>query len=435
MSSRDIARKGKEAATGPIATPGPSTSRGRSNRSNRGRRPPSGDTSPRGTGDGARPRTQSSRGSYRQSSRQQSPTDPPLAQQLRNDQVRDLGSLLEKILDRMDELERRMPEEADTHARGQANGNQAGHRNQIRGPSETPTYSGRTDYSKKYADPTPLSDGVNPTFEGWRIQIRGKLQFNADHFANEEARMFYIFGRTTGDAQRHLEPRYKEDSPARFVSIEEMLTYLASIYVNPNRVRDAKFDYDRLMMKPTEAFSEFQTRFLHLAGEANITPSSLKTDLYDKLNTTLQRALVGNVRSWTDYQEMVADCLSADTELRRINLRETRQKRFQTNAPSLVSAPAAKVTTPTGPGLSSIPAQAPGLISLPRPVTANLQRTSEARQTPPPTGKPFSATCYNCGGKGHISPDCPHPKKGDLKEIEEAEEEIVLQEDLGNGEP
>lgn len=47
--------------------------------------------------------------------------------------------------------------------------------------------------------------------------------------------MFYLFGRTTGDAQRHLQPRYNDDSQTRFVSAKEMIQHLASIYVNPNK--------------------------------------------------------------------------------------------------------------------------------------------------------------------------------------------------------
>ncbi len=48
--------------------------------------------------------------------------------------------------------------------------------------------------------------------------------------------MLYLFNRTSGDAQKHLQPRYDEDSQIRFVSTKEMLDYLASIYVNPNAV-------------------------------------------------------------------------------------------------------------------------------------------------------------------------------------------------------
>src|SRR5436189_4306178 len=60
--------------------------------------------------------------------------------------------------------------------------------------------------SAKIPDPPILTDGKDPTFENWKLQIRGKLQVNADHFPTDEARMAYVFSRTGGDAQGHLWP-------------------------------------------------------------------------------------------------------------------------------------------------------------------------------------------------------------------------------------
>jgi hypothetical protein len=54
--------------------------------------------------------------------------------------------------------------------------------------------------STKIPDPPILTDGKDPTFESWKLQIRGKLQVNANHFQSEEARMTYVFNRTGRDA-------------------------------------------------------------------------------------------------------------------------------------------------------------------------------------------------------------------------------------------
>lgn len=51
----------------------------------------------------------------------------------------------------------------------------------------------------------------------------GKFQVNADHFEDEEAKMLYLFNRTTGHAQKHLQPRYEDDSLVRFTSVKEMI--------------------------------------------------------------------------------------------------------------------------------------------------------------------------------------------------------------------
>src|SRR5436189_5781300 len=34
--------------------------------------------------------------------------------------------------------------------------------------------------SAKFLDPPVLTDGKDPTFEGWKLQIQGKLQVNSD---------------------------------------------------------------------------------------------------------------------------------------------------------------------------------------------------------------------------------------------------------------
>ena len=60
--------------------------------------------------------------------------------------------------------------------------------------------------SSKVPDPPPLTDGKDPTFISWKKQIASKLTVNADHFADETARINYVFSRTGGEAQGHLEP-------------------------------------------------------------------------------------------------------------------------------------------------------------------------------------------------------------------------------------
>ena len=48
--------------------------------------------------------------------------------------------------------------------------------------------------------------------------------------------MAYIFGRTGGDAQMHLRPRYTKDLADPFISKEEIIEYLSFIYKDPFKV-------------------------------------------------------------------------------------------------------------------------------------------------------------------------------------------------------
>lgn len=286
-------------------------------------------------------------------------------------------------------------------------------------------------YSKKLPDPVSLSDGKDPTFLSWKLQIQGKFRCNADHYKDEEDKMLYLFNRTSGDAQKHLQPRYDEDSQTRFVSAREMLAYLASIYVNPNAVRDARHDYNSLTMKHGQLFSEFQTQFLHLAGQAQVPQESWRMDLYDRVTTTLQKGIAPNLRLLPTYEELAADLSSLDTELKRIAAREDRQRRFRERQPTRASAA-------TSPGTAPMPVAAAA------PTTAIrapfVRPRSETPRTEPRRPAPADATftCFNCDKPGHVIKDCPEPRRGDLKEIEEELEgsfEDDQSHDLGKEEP
>ena len=82
--------------------------------------------------------------------------------------------------------------------------------------------------------------------------------------------MAYVFGRTGGDTQTHLRPRYAQDLVNPFISEEEIINYLSSIFEDPFKVQNACFKYKALNMKTIETFSTFYTYFLHLASQAQI---------------------------------------------------------------------------------------------------------------------------------------------------------------------
>jgi hypothetical protein len=54
--------------------------------------------------------------------------------------------------------------------------------------------------SARVPDPPKLNDGGNPTYEYWQVQVIGKFKVNADHYVNEDARIYYIFNYIKGDA-------------------------------------------------------------------------------------------------------------------------------------------------------------------------------------------------------------------------------------------
>jgi hypothetical protein len=278
--------------------------------------------------------------------------------------------------------------------------------------SATTTTSGRLEaqrYSKKRPDPPIFTDGIDPVFESWKIQIQAKLRANADYYPMEEDKMEYVFSRTLGAAQKHLLPKFDEDSPIRFTTVREMLQHLASIYVNPNKVRDAQYEFRRLRMQATQAFSEFQTTFLHLAGEGQVPRSSYRLDLFDKLPSYLQKMLLPTLDDLETYEQLAARCLTLDTGLKRIEEAE-KQKRSQDRkrtaqaalAPVTLGVKETATTLPTSP-LYGQTSESPS-------------RQGSRQSTPADTS---TVKCYNCHKPGHFAFRCPEPKKADLQAIEE----------------
>ena len=66
--------------------------------------------------------------------------------------------------------------------------------------------------SAKIPDPTKLSNRSLLKFKHWEITIHTKLHVNHDHFETEEAKIFYIYDHTEGDAQEHLYSHCKPDA-------------------------------------------------------------------------------------------------------------------------------------------------------------------------------------------------------------------------------
>jgi len=243
--------------------------------------------------------------------------------------------------------------------------------------------------------------------------------------------MLYMFNRTSSDVQKHLQPRYDEDSQTRFVSAKEILDYMASIYVNPNATRDARHEYNSLIMKQVQSFSEFQTEFLHLAGQAQIPKESLRLDLYDRITTALQKGIAPIIRFLPTYQELAADLVCLDTELKRIAIREERQKRFRDKKPIQTNTP-----VHTGPTQGTALVYTPGTTTKAPFVRARSETPHAEPRRPPPANA--TLICFNCDKPGHYASECPELRKVEVKEIEEELEESYdynQDEDSGKEEP
>jgi hypothetical protein len=273
--------------------------------------------------------------------------------------------------------------------------------------SEVPSNSATV----KLKDPDPLTDGVLPSFDNWRIQIEDKFLINARMFDSEQAKMAYVFNRTADVAQKHLAPRYRK-GPDPFTSATAMINYLAEILQNPFESQDARIDFRKLLMREDETFAEFYTRFLHLAGIGKIPTDDLQPDLYDKLTPALQQSVMPFLDTLLTSKALAHKCLLVDKNLRRLQQRRSTLRAARAAVP--------KPATPfTGPRMTATVSPTPVITrpTSPKPVT---KLYGPAREATPVRKDPEDA-CFRCKQPGHFASDCPQPPRprADIKELAE----------------
>jgi hypothetical protein len=262
----------------------------------------------------------------------------------------------------------------------------------------------------KLKDPEPLTDGSSPSFENWRIQIEDKFLINSSMFNSEQAQMAYIFNRTADIAQKHLAPRYRK-GPDPFTTATEMIAYLAEILENPFEAQDARIDFRKLMMRDDESFSDFYTRFLHLAGTGKIPTDDLQPDLYDKLTPSLQQSVLPFMDTLLTSKALALKCMLVDKNLRRLQQRRA-QLRLARPTPRPVTT-----TTVTRNPVAAAPIPVFTRVTSPTPVAKSY---GPARESTPVRKDPEDA-CFRCKQPGHFAKDCPEPPRprADVKELAE----------------
>src|SRR5450631_2852370 len=127
-----------------------------------------------------------------------------------------------------------------------------------------------------------------------------KFDINEDHFRSEKAKMGYLFSRTTGKAQKHLQPRYKSKDDFEYKTTEEMMETLRQVFNDPNKLLNAQLAFSELVMQKGEVFADFYTDFLVAAGKAKIATDRYQFELRNKVTLPLKSKLVGK-EQFTDH--------------------------------------------------------------------------------------------------------------------------------------
>ena len=143
--------------------------------------------------------------------------------------------------------------------------------------------------SVKLPDPPLLTDSKDPEFEDWLSRMKNKLTVNADYYNIEALKMAYTENRTGGDAAKYLAPRLRDAAVDKFETADEIFEYLELIYLDLNRLRNAKNEFRRLIIRKGDTYHGFLIKFLHLTGEAQISRDEYKDKLNNKFAFDLRK--------------------------------------------------------------------------------------------------------------------------------------------------
>ena len=163
-------------------------------------------------------------------------------------------------------------------------------------------------------------------------------------------------------------------------------------------------------MRKDQLFTDFYTKFLHLAGTAEIPTDDYLDDLIDKITITLKEALLPTQDSYQTYQRLAEHLTGLDQNQRRIK----QQKDRITDRITRKSSPdqSARPNKPT----DLQPAETAPRTSRPYPTDRHVYLTDErlrlARE-----GK-----CFYCKIAGHRAFECPEKKKASVQVISKEEQ-------------
>ena len=139
---------------------------------------------------------------------------------------------------------------------------------------------------KSLEHPKKLTDGTDPSHEFWIRAIRHKLTVDDHETPTAGEQVGCIVTRREGKAAEHLEAHLRASTYDG--NTEGLLGFLKTLFDDPHRQLRSERQFRRLYMKKDDKFSEFFLKLSQLAAEAEISRSSYKHELAQKISDNLQ---------------------------------------------------------------------------------------------------------------------------------------------------
>ncbi|OJJ86637.1 uncharacterized protein ASPGLDRAFT_44482 [Aspergillus glaucus CBS 516.65] len=185
--------------------------------------------------------------------------------------------------------------------------------------------------SEKVPDPPLLTDGKEPKFEDWMIEMKGKFVANADRFDNDQMKRVYLTSRTGGLARQQLSVRLREDATDPYTSVEQMFKTLTTAFRNPHCRMEADAELQTMYMHPGDKFLEFLAKFLLLASEAGIPDDQYKIELNRRLTDKVKELSLPYIGDDKTFDEFTAYVGTVVQSL-NVNSQEAKRRNLSRNS-------------------------------------------------------------------------------------------------------
>ena len=236
----------------------------------------------------------------------------------------------------------------------------------------------------------PSTEVIHERLESFRIALDLKVTLNLDRMPPPEARIAYIFSRTSGTAQGYIAPKIQAKLYQDWI---DALQDLKNAFSDPDPEFHAQCKLIRLH-QANRTFPEFFTELSKYAGCSNFNDKALKCHLRGVLSEELLRQLVSINLKNLSYQQLVQECQTQDNQLRAASFNVCKTSPcFQPSVkPAKTLFPAINLPAPSKPTTSD----------------TNAMDLTHSKLTPQEKKRCcILGLCFYCGLEGHTTFTCP----------------------------